>query len=94
MDRLIIFILILSFIFATITYLLHKYFKHKAVVKYIPSVIAAVSGISFFIKSRFFSQGFEDLAYMILTIIAGVVFVVAFIIAIVMEFSVKRKRSN
>jgi len=59
--------------------------------KYIPACVSGIAAAGFFIKARYFSQGFEDLGYLIFAVIAGAVFLLSLIAAIIMEFVHKRK---
>jgi len=66
-----------------ITYFLARFFKEKLMVKFIPAIISALAGVGFYIKSMVFSTGFEDLGYIILTIIAGIVAFVSLVTALI-----------
>ncbi|HEY5582965.1 MAG TPA: hypothetical protein VIK78_00525 [Ruminiclostridium sp.] len=81
-----------SLISVLITFFLGRFFEKRAIVKYIPAIIIALAVIGFFIKSRFFSTGFEDLAYIVLALIAGIVFVVSLITAFIMDLLQRRNR--
>lgn len=88
-----IFISIASFLAILITFFLGKFFSKKPVVKYIPAMAAALAGIGFYIKSAYFSTGFEDLGYFVLTLIACIVFFLSFITAFILGI-IHRNRSN
>ena len=79
-----IFVSIAGIAAVLITFLLAKFFGNKTIVKYIPSIIAALGGIGFYIKSAYFSTGFEDLGYIVLTLVACVVFLLSFITAFIL----------
>ena len=83
--RLFIIIGIISLIFIIIVLVLSKYFKRKRTVKYIPAIIAIFLTLAFFIKSRYFSTGFEDLAYIVLAVISIIEFIVSLLTAIIID---------
>lgn len=74
--------IILSLISIAITVGIAKYAKRTGF-KYIPSIFFALIAIGCIIKSRWFSQGFEDLAYLIMAIMA---IILAFIVTITAFF--------
>lgn len=86
MDRFYTFIAVTSLISFLVTFGLSKMFKRHALVKYIPSIISAVAGIGFIIKARFFSNssGFEDLGYIFLALMAGIVLIISLMTAVIM----------
>lgn len=84
MNRFYAFVSIAGVAAVLITFLLARFFRNKTLVKYIPSIIAALGGICFYIKSVYFSTGFEDLAYIVLTLAACVVFFLSFITAFIL----------
>lgn len=59
--------------------------------KYIPACISGIAAAGFFIKARFFSQGFEVLGYLIFAMIAGAVFLISLITAVIMEYAGRKK---
>jgi len=73
------------------TFLLNRIFKDRKAIKYIPSVMAATLTIAFFIKGRFYSQGWEGLIYGIFMVISGAVFIVSIVTAAVIDFIRKRR---
>lgn len=75
-----------------VTFFLGRFFKEKPFVKYIPAVISVLSGIGFYIKSRYFSEGMEDLAYAVLTLISCIVFFISFATAFIMGLLQRRSR--
>lgn len=83
-----------SIIFVAITYFLGRFCRHLAIIKYIPSIVALLIGIGFYIKARFYATGFEDLAFIILALVAGIVFVLSLITAIIMDIIQKKKSHN
>lgn len=72
-----------------IVYILGKYFKSKKI-KYIPAIITFIAGIACIIKSVYFSQGFEDIAYMILAFIIGVGFMASLLTALFIDYICKK----
>jgi len=79
------FIAVAGLISVLITYFLGRFFKNR-VVKYIPAIILALTVLGFYIKARFFSTGtgFEDLGYIVLALIAGILFFISLFTAIIM----------
>lgn len=90
MDNYAYFIVILIFaiLFVVTTVLLGR--QNRKFLMYIPSAIAAVIALAFYINAYFFSEGFGALGYFIMMLIAVIVFVISLITAIVMKI-VKRK---
>jgi hypothetical protein len=74
--------------------LLARFFRNLVIIKYIPSLVALLTGIGFYIKSSFYSTGFEDLVYVILALVAGIVFIVSLITAIIMDIIQRKKTRN
>jgi hypothetical protein len=91
-----LFIAIASLISVLITFFLGIIFKSTPIVKYIPAMISVLAGLGFYIKSRFFSSGtgFEDLGYIVFTLIAGILFFISLITAIVMDLINRNKGQN
>lgn len=87
--RLYIFILVPVAIFIVITILLGK--KKAAFPKYIPAIIASIISIGLFIKTYFFSEGFEALGYVVLLMVTVPVSVIALVTAVVIEILNHRK---
>jgi hypothetical protein len=95
MNGFYMFVAVVSLISILITYCLDRFFKNRLIVKYIPTIISALTGVGFYIKARFFSSGgFEDLGYIVLTVIAGIVFIVSLITAIIIELINRNKKSR
>lgn len=81
-----------SIISILVTFFLGRAFKEKALVRYIPAIISALFVIGFYIKSRYYSEGMEGLGYVILVLIACIVFFVSFITAFIMGLVRRRNR--
>lgn len=94
MNGFYIMIAVTSLISIIITFFLGRFFKSRAFVKYIPAIISAIAVIGFYIKSEFFSTGFQDLAYIVLALIAGIVFFVSLLTALIIGILQKRNRPN
>ena len=89
------FVAIAGLITVLITVFLDRIFKNRAIVKYIPAIILLLAGLGFLIKAKFFSTdmgGFADLGYIVLMLIAGIVFLASLITAIIMELVQRRSR--
>ncbi|MDF2986494.1 MAG: hypothetical protein K0R50_2004 [Eubacterium sp.] len=93
MNGFYVFISIASIIAILVTFFLGRIFRNKPFIKYIPCIITALAGIGFYIKAAIFSTGFEDLAYLILVMIACVVFFLSFLTAFIMGI-IQRKSKN
>ncbi len=92
--RFFIFIGIASLIFAFITFLLGIYFRKKRFIKYIPSILILILGVSFLVKSVYFSNGFEDIGYMVLSLMSVGVFIISTLTALLIEFVFRSKRKK
>ena len=68
MDRFILVLLGIFLIFSLLTYLLHRFFPQRKYVKYLLSPFLLLGTAYQFYLSRQPSQGFEDLAQFILSI--------------------------
>lgn len=73
-----------TIIVVLITYLLHKFCRKKSFVKYIPAILLVAADCGFLIKSEYFSTGFEDLAYLVMAMIAGILFIPSLLAAIIL----------
>lgn len=85
-------IALIALIFAVATIFFGRKQKKRVFLKYIPSIIAAVATLAFIIKTVRFSEGFEGLGYMILSMISAAVFLVSIITAIVVEIINRKGR--
>lgn len=94
MNNFYVFVSIASILSVLITFCLYKFFSKKPVVKYIPAMAAVLAGISFYIKSAYFSTGFEDLGYFVLTLLACIVFCISFITAFILGIIHRNKSSK
>jgi len=95
MNGFYMFVAVASLISVLITFFLGKFFNKRAIVKYIPTIISALACLGFLIKAKFFSTdmgGFADLGYIVLMLIAGIVFLASLITAIIMELVQRRSR--
>lgn len=86
-------IIILSLISIAITVGIARYTKRTGF-KYIPSIFFALIAIGCFIKSKWFSQGFEDLAYLIMAIMAMILAIVVTITAFIVGIYRRRKHGK
>lgn len=88
-------IAVVGLISVLITFFLGRIFKNRIIVKYIPAIIFLFAGLGFLIKAKFFSttEGFAELGYIILMLIAGIVFIISLITALIMEF-IQRKNKR
>ncbi len=84
---------IASLIAILVTFFLARVFRNVPFVKYLPCIITAISGIGFYIKAAFFSTGFEDLGYIVMALIACIVFFISFITAFIMGMIQKKSKN-
>ncbi len=73
-----------SVIVLSITVFLGRRFRSKRIIKYLPSIITALAAIGLYIKSAYYSEGLSDLGYLVLTLLACIVFIVSFLTALIM----------
>ena len=74
-------LLVFSLIVIGVTFLIAR-FTGKNSLKFMPAVVFALAAVGCFIKSVYFSQSFQDIAFMLMGIMAVVLFTVSFITAI------------
>ena len=73
-----------------ITYLIARFTKKNSV-KFLPAVVFLLAAIGSFIKSVYFSESFQDIAFMLMGILATILFVVSLITAILVGRKPKQK---
>ena len=83
---------LISLVFAGITILLGRKQVQRAILKYIPAMIAFAATLALVIKAVWYSEGFEGLGYAILAMITAVVFLVSLITAIAVAIVNRRQR--
>lgn len=83
--RLYISVLIISLIFVIVVLLLSKYFSNRRIVKYIPAITSIFLSAAFFIKGKYFSIGFEDIVYILFSVISIVECIVSLLTAIIVD---------
>ena len=88
--RFYIIIAVFSLIAIGITYLIARFTKKNSV-KFLPSVVFAVVAVGCFIKSVYFSESFQDIAFMLMGILATILFAVSLITAILLGKNKKIK---
>jgi hypothetical protein len=86
----IITVVLIAVVFSAITVLIGIFVKSK-LPKFIPSIISGIAALGFYIKANFFATGFEDIGYMILALIAAVIFVISILTAVIIVFIKSRK---
>lgn len=86
-------VVLISLVFTGMTILLGRKQVRRAILKYIPAMIAFAATLALIIKTAWFSEGFEGLGYAILAMITAVVFLVSIITAIVVAI-INRRRSR
>jgi Na+-translocating ferredoxin:NAD+ oxidoreductase RnfD subunit len=90
-NALLIFIAVPGIIFAGLAAVLGIYRRKNKFLKYIPAIVSAAIALGFFIKSYFFSEGFEALGYIILMMVSAAVAGISIITAVVLEIVNRRK---
>lgn len=89
------FILILLFIitiFSLLTLLLNHYFKKRKFIKYIPSIIMFLLAVYTFYVAKTSTEGFLDIAYILLTVMSIVGLASSLVTALILDF-VQRKKN-
>ncbi len=81
--RFYIIVVVLSLIAIGITYLIAKFTKKNSL-KFLPAVVFALTAVGCFIKSAYFSQSFQDIAFMLMGILATILFLVSLITAVLL----------
>jgi len=83
MDNMRVYVIIgvFSLMAVGITYLIARFTKKNSV-KFLPAVVFLLAAIGSFIKSVYFSESFQDIAFMLMGILATILFVVSLITAI------------
>lgn len=66
-------------------------FSKRILIKYIPSGIFGLFSIGFLVKSLYFSESFQDIAYMLMAILAFILTIVGLITAIVLDIIKSKK---
>jgi hypothetical protein len=79
-----------SIIAIGITFLIAKFTKKNSL-KFLPAVVFALAAVGCFIKSAYFSESFQDLAFMLMGIMATVLFALSLITAMLMGKNKKAK---
>lgn len=85
---LILVLIIISFIL--ITLILHKIFKGKKFVKYIPSIAAVALGAYSIYLAKTSTQGFQDIGFMLLGIMSFAGFLGGFFSGIFLDYILPR----
>ncbi|HWI55494.1 MAG TPA: hypothetical protein VNT57_07360 [Desulfobacteria bacterium] len=68
--RLILLLLVIFAVISGITVFLHYMFRKKILIKYIPGLLFLLVGVYFFYLSRQVSDGFRDIAMLIMAFMA------------------------
>jgi hypothetical protein len=68
MNNFILMLLVIFLVMCLVTYLLHRFFKRKKYIKYIPVLITTAAGIYYIYLSRTPSEGFQDIARIIMAV--------------------------
>jgi cytochrome bd-type quinol oxidase subunit 2 len=70
MDRFLIVIIVIFLVSLAITYLLHRFFKTKRFVKYLPPLICLIAAVINLRIARITpSEGFRDLAHVLMSML-------------------------
>jgi uncharacterized membrane protein YfcA len=84
--------MIILMIFSGITYLLHRFFKNRYI-KYIPAMLALLLGIYNFYGAKFMpSEGFQDLARVILGVMMMAGFLSGIAAGVVIDYLLPMRR--
>jgi hypothetical protein len=72
-----------------ITILLMKKFKNKIIIKVLPTILAWVISIIFFIMGAFFAQPMQDLGYYVMAMITGMSAFITLVVTIIIDKKIK-----
>lgn len=87
MDRFLVIIVIISLVFVFLTYILHRTFKKKRFVKYIPPLISLILTIINIVSVRTGKgEGFKDLAAVIVAIMCFAGFISGLLAALYFDY--------
>lgn len=91
MDRFLIATLIIFLVFLAITYLLHRFFKTRKFVKYLPSFISLIAAVVYLIMARSGQgEGFKSLGYVLMSMLSFAGFVSGLLSALYFDFAAPR----
>lgn len=85
------YIFVVCFAAIGITTIIGVLAKGKRIFKYVPSIIAVLSCIGFFIKLEYFSSGFENLVNIMYALVAGTFFLTSLVTAVAIDIILKIK---
>lgn len=92
MKNFILILLLTLVVFSLLTLFINYCFKKRKFVKYIPSIIMSLLAIYNFYVSKTSTEGFLDIAYILLTMMCIVGLVSSLVTALILDF-VQRKKS-
>ena len=81
---------VFSVIAIGITYLIARFTKKNSL-KFLPAVVFALAAAASFVKSVYFSESFQDIAFMLMGILATILFAVSLVTALLMGKNKKIK---
>lgn len=90
MNNFIAIMAVIGIVFVIVTILLGRLRKRWP--KYMPAVLTGAAVVAAFVKAKWFSEGFEGLAYIILFLMALITFIVSLITAVILEIIRARNR--
>lgn len=91
MKNFIMILILILIIFSLLTLLLNHYFKKRKFVKYIPSIIMSPVAIYTFYVAKTSTEGFLDIAYILLTVMSIVGLVSSLVTALILDFAQRKK---
>lgn len=87
MDRFTIVAVSIFLIFFFITYILHRFFKTKKFIKYLPSLVSLTSAaVNLILAKTTKGDGFRDLAHVLMSILLFIGFISGLISALYFDF--------
>ncbi|TCK98118.1 hypothetical protein EDC19_0536 [Natranaerovirga hydrolytica] len=92
MDNIFIIVMIFVAIFSGITFFLHKKYTNRTEIKYIPSLLLILFAVGFFLKAVFFSDNYENIAFLVFSIITTIVFFINLMVTFLLGMANKRKK--
>lgn len=91
MKNFILILILILVIFSLLTLLLNHYFKKRKFIKYIPSIIMFLLAVYTFYVAKTSTEGFLDIAYILLTIMSIVGLASSLVTAFVLDFIQRKK---
>ncbi|MDP4183254.1 MAG: hypothetical protein Q8942_19465 [Bacillota bacterium] len=92
--RVLMFTILIGVIFSVIAFIIAKFEKKSRLPKYIPAILLFLIGAACVVKSRWFSEGLEELGYIVIAILVFVACATTLIITIAIDIYQKHHRGS